>query len=222
MAKSKKDKTSSKKKKAKKLNLLPRKKRRRIKASTTSSHSTAAENKESPSSPELDSGTAAISIAIEAEDETMTLATNMTTTKPVPQQRVQKASRRHPRLRKAATAFFTSWVGLLVVVSLYTVASGLWFRSLEEPLEAARNQRMVEAHEEINRSVGYLADFLADKHYSPKQTYDNCSVYVKDKFYAPRGSYASACLTGGWSKVRSSYFCQCIRAYRIRYEREVF
>ena len=158
--------------------------------------------------------------ATEPTDHTLPIMTEEV--RPAVQQQTSRGRICMAAVVRGVKSLLSSSLGLMAVVSVYTVASGLWFRSLELPREEERNQRMAEAHDQINRSVHYLADVLADRHYSQVQSYDNCSLYVMDNQFAPKGTYASsACLSSASPQVRQSPFCKCVRTYRRRYQKQV-
>jgi hypothetical protein len=118
-------------------------------------------------------------------------------------------------------SFFGSYVGLLILLALYTIAGAYYFYNLESQVESKNYDSMVEAHQKLKDSADYLADFYADIHYSPIHTYNDCDKMVDDFCYQDvrAEGYFSAC--ADTKMCENSQFCSCITRFRMQFEKDV-
>ena len=121
--------------------------------------------------------------------------------------------------KKVILRFLGSYVGLFVVMALYTTGVAFFFYDKESKLELEDYDAMMVEHQAIADSVTYLSEFLADLHHSPIYTINNCSKMVDDSCYRDLDTegYFSGCGSG----CENSPFCKCLEIFQDQFEESV-
>lgn len=122
---------------------------------------------------------------------------------------------------KAIIRFFFSFVGLFILLALYTGLGAFYFYDKENYLENHRYQLMNHSATEVNIARDYILDRLDYIVYDKHGSFDNCTVFTDDTFFVShKFQYGESCLDRSNPLMKASKFCNCLWVYRERFENE--
>lgn len=122
---------------------------------------------------------------------------------------------------KTILRFFFSFVGLFILLAVWTLAGAYYFYIEENYLEEHRFRIMNESAIDVDNAKDYIRERLDYVIFDRHGSFDNCTVFTDDVFYVPhRWQYGDSCLDKNNAAMKNSRFCKCLWLYKKRFEAE--